>query len=42
MPGVLFSSQPKDTSVCLGEPVQVSAKVFPTIAGLQLSFQWKK
>ena len=42
MPGVLFSSQPKDTSVCLGEPVQVSAKVFPTIAGLQLAYQWKK
>jgi len=42
MPGVLFSNQPKDTIVCPNGNISVSAEVFPTIAGLDLAYQWKR
>ena len=42
MPGVLFAKQPTDTSSCLNGKVKVTAEVVPTIAGLELAYQWKK
>lgn len=42
MPGVLFVSQPRDTATCLNGNVFVSAEVYPTIAGLELAYQWKR
>ena len=42
MPGVLFAKQPRDTSICPNGKIVVSAEVFPTIAGLELAYQWKK
>jgi hypothetical protein len=42
MPGVLFTAQPRDTAVCAGDTVRLSANVVPTIAGLELQYQWRK
>ena len=42
LPGVLFARQPKDTTVCPNGNIRVSAEVYPTIAGMQLSYEWKK
>lgn len=42
LPGVLFAKQPTDTIVCPNEKIRVSAEVFPTIAGLELSYEWKR
>ncbi len=42
LPGVLFTKQPTDTIVCPNGKIRISAEVFPTIAGLDLTYEWKK